>query len=306
MKEKLVIGTRKSRLAMWQSEYVRDRLKKEYPDVPVELEKIVTKGDKILDVPLAKIGDKGLFTKELEAALLTGETDLAVHSLKDMPMQLPDGLCIAAVTKREDPGDAFVSNKYDRLEDLPENSVVGTSSLRRKAQLLAWRPDLDVRDLRGNVDTRLKKLDDGEFDAVVLASSGLKRLGYDGRIKENIPYDICIPAVGQGALAIECRADDEETLSMLRFLNDTDTRACTDAERAFMTRIGGGCQVPVGVHAELTDSGLVLNAVISSLDGSRYIKDKAECAAEAGIATGSMLGEKMLGNGGDEILAEIL
>ncbi|MGN0709254.1 MAG: hydroxymethylbilane synthase [Anaerovoracaceae bacterium] len=306
MKKRLVIGTRKSRLAMWQSEYIKGRLESEYPGVTVGLSKIVTKGDKILDVPLAKIGDKGLFTKELESALLTGETDLAVHSLKDMPMQLPDGLCITAVTKREDPGDAFVSNRFERLEDLPEGAVVGTSSLRRKAQLLAWRPDLDVRDLRGNVDTRLKKLDDGEFDAVVLASSGLKRLGHADRIRENIPFEICVPAVGQGALAIECREDDEEVRGMLGFLNDTETRACTDAERAFMTRIGGGCQVPVGVHAELSGAALELTAVISSLDGSRFIKDSAECAPGDGASTGSMLGEKMLRNGGDAILAEIL
>lgn len=250
MKTNLIIGTRQSLLAMWQSNYIAGRLREEYPGCEVTLKKIVTKGDRILDVPLAKIGGKGLFTKEIEQELLDGTIDLAVHSLKDMPTVLPEGLCLTAITERANAGDAFVSNKYNSIEELPEGSVLGTSSLRRRAQLLARRPDLKIVDLRGNVDTRLKKLDEGQMDAIILAAAGLTRLGHADRIKEIIPQSYCLPAVGQGALAIECRTDNFKVRQMLDFLNDTATKQATDAERAFLGLIEGGCQVPIGVHAK--------------------------------------------------------
>ncbi len=254
MKKTITIGTRKSLLALWQSNYIKSCLEKEYPDCEVRLQKIVTKGDKILDVPLSKIGGKGLFTKEIETALLDGEVDLAVHSLKDMPTKLPDGLCLTAITERAVVGDAFVSNKYNTFAEMPAGAVLGTSSLRRKAQLLAKRPDLDIRDLRGNVDTRLHKLDEGQYDAIILAAAGLTRLGYGDRIKETLPCDFCIPAVGQGALAIECRTDNTEVRAMLEFLNHPATKSCTDAERAFLGLVEGGCQVPIGVHADVMEN----------------------------------------------------
>lgn len=246
MKTNLIIGTRQSLLAMWQSNYIAGRLREEYPGCDVTLKKIVTKGDRILDVPLAKIGGKGLFTKEIEQELLDGTIDLAVHSLKDMPTVLPEGLCLTAITERANAGDAFVSNKYNSIEELPEGSVLGTSSLRRRAQLLARRPDLKIVDLRGNVDTRLKKLDEGQMDAIILAAAGLTRLGHADRIKEIIPQSYCLPAVGQGALAIECRTDNFKVRQMLDFLNDTATKQATDAERAFLGLLEGGCQVPIG------------------------------------------------------------
>ena len=231
MKTNLIIGTRQSLLAMWQSNYIAGRLREEYPGCEVTLKKIVTKGDRILDVPLAKIGGKGLFTKEIEQELLDGTIDLAVHSLKDMPTVLPEGLCLTAITERANAGDAFVSNKYNSIEELPEGSVLGTSSLRRRAQLLARRPDLKIVDLRGNVDTRLKKLDEGQMDAIILAAAGLTRLGHADRIKEIIPQSYCLPAVGQGALAIECRADNFKVRQMLDFLNDTATKQAKAAAR---------------------------------------------------------------------------
>lgn len=306
MKTNLIIGTRQSLLALWQSNYIAGKLRGEYPGCEVTLKKIVTKGDRILDVPLAKIGGKGLFTKEIEQELLNGTIDLAVHSLKDMPTVLPEGLCLTAITERANAGDAFVSNKYSSIEEMPAGSVLGTSSLRRRAQLLARRPDLKIVDLRGNVDTRLKKLDEGQMDAIILAAAGLTRLGHEGRIKEIIPQDYCLPAVGQGALAIECRADNFKVRQMLDFLNDTPTKQATDAERAFLGLIEGGCQVPIGVHATVKDDRIAIAAVIASLDGSTVLRDSAEGAAADAAALGRTLGQKMLDNGGREILAAIL
>ena len=306
MKTNLIIGTRQSLLALWQSNYIAGRLREEYPDSEVTLKKIVTKGDRILDVPLAKIGDKGLFTKEIEQELLDGTIDLAVHSLKDMPTVLPDGLCLTAITERANAGDAFVSNKYNSIEEMPEGSVLGTSSLRRRAQFLAKRPDLKIVDLRGNVDTRLKKLDEGQMDAIILAAAGLTRLGHEDRIKQIIPQDYCLPAVGQGALAIECRSDNFQVRQMLDFLNDTSTKQATDAERAFLGLLEGGCQVPIGVHAKVKDGHLNMTAVIASLDGSTLLRDTAEGEAADAVAIGRALGQKMLDNGGKEILAAIL
>ena len=307
MKQIITIGTRKSLLALWQSNYIKSCLEKQYPDCEVRLQKIVTKGDKILDVPLSKIGGKGLFTKEIETALLDGEADLAVHSLKDMPTKLPDGLCLTAITERAVVGDAFVSNKYSSFAEMPAGSVLGPSSLRRRAQLLAKRPDLDIRDLRGNVDTRLHKLDEGQYDAIILAAAGLTRLGYADRIKETLPCDFCIPAVGQGALAIECRTDNETVRSMLEFLNHSATKHCTDAERAFLGLVEGGCQVPIGVHAEETEANRMhITAIIASLDGSTLLRDEIDGCIEDAVALGKTLGERMLSNGGKEILAKIL
>ena len=306
MKTNLIIGTRQSLLAMWQSNYIAGRLREEYPGCEVTLKKIVTKGDRILDVPLAKIGGKGLFTKEIEQELLDGTIDLAVHSLKDMPTVLPEGLCLTAITERANAGDAFVSNKYNCIEELPEGSVLGTSSLRRRAQLLARRPDLKIVDLRGNVDTRLKKLDEGQMDAIILAAAGLTRLGHADRIKEIIPQSYCLPAVGQGALAIECRTDNFKVRQMLDFLNDTATKQATDAERAFLGLLEGGCQVPIGVHAEVNEGRIAMEAVIASLDGSTVLRDTAEGNAADAVTLGRTLGQKMLDNGGREILAAIL
>ena len=306
MKAVLKIGTRQSLLALWQSNHIAACLRKQYPECEVVLKKIVTKGDKILDVPLAQIGGKGLFTKEIEEDLLSGEVDLAVHSLKDMPTVLPEGLCLTAITERANVGDAFVSNDYACFEELPLGAVVGTSSLRRKAQLLAARPDLTIRDLRGNVDTRLRKLDEGLYDAVILAAAGLERLGHGDRIKAIIPSDVCLPAVGQGALAIECRTDDAEVRQMLDFLNDQPTVYATAAERAFLGLLEGGCQVPIGVHADVDGEQIKIEAIIAALDGSTVLRDTIEGAAVDAVALGQKLGKKMLANGGQKILAAIL
>lgn len=306
MKAVLKIGTRQSLLALWQSNHIAACLRKQYPECEVVLKKIVTKGDRILDVPLAQIGGKGLFTKEIEEDLLSGEVDLAVHSLKDMPTVLPEGLCLTAITERANVGDAFVSNKYDSFAELPLGAVVGTSSLRRKAQLLAARPDLTIRDLRGNVDTRLRKLDEGLYDAVILAAAGLERLGHGDRIKAVIPSSVCLPAVGQGALAIECRTDDAEVRQMLDFLNDLPTVHATNAERAFLGLLEGGCQVPIGVHADVEGEKIKIEAIIAALDGSTVLRDTIEGAADDAVALGQELGRKMFANGGQAILAAIL
>ena len=306
MKTTITIGTRKSLLALWQSNYIKNCLEKEYPDCEVRLQKIVTKGDKILDVPLSKIGGKGLFTKEIETALLDGEVDLAVHSLKDMPTKLPEGLCLTAITERAVVGDAFVSNKYRTFAEMPAGAVLGTSSLRRKAQLLARRPDLDIRDLRGNVDTRLRKLDDGQSDPIILAAAGLTRLGYADRIRETLPCEFCIPAVGQGALAIECRSDNTEVRNLLEFLNHPETKSCTDAERAFLGLVEGGCQVPIGVHADIANDTMHITAIIASLDGSTLIRDEIDGNPADAIVLGKTLGNRMLEKGGREILDAIL
>ena len=306
MKAVLKIGTRQSLLALWQSNHIAACLRKQYPECEVVLKKIVTKGDRILDVPLAQIGGKGLFTKEIEEDLLSGEVDLAVHSLKDMPTVLPEGLCLTAITERANVGDAFVSNKYNSFAELPLGAVVGTSSLRRKAQLLAARPDLTIRDLRGNVDTRLRKLDEDLYDAIILAAAGLERLGHGDRIKAVIPSSVCLPAVGQGALAIECRTNDAEVRQMLDFLNDVPTVYATNAERAFLGLLEGGCQVPIGVHADVEGDKIKIEAIIAALDGSTVLRDTVEGPASDAVALGQALGRKMLANGGQEILAAIL
>ena len=293
-------------MALWQANYVAEAIKKEHPSYCVELCELTTKGDRILDAPLAKIGGKGLFTKELEQAMLDGAVDLAVHSLKDMPTEVPDGLVIGAITTRLDPGDAFVSAHYAAVEDLPVGARVGTSSLRRRAQLLAMRPDLTICDLRGNVNTRLAKLDAGEFDAIVLAAAGLKRLGFERRIRSILPRSVMLPAVGQGALAIECRAGDAAILSTIAFLRDAGMTTAAQAERAFLRRVEGGCQIPVGVYAEVDADGQIsIDAMIASVDGQRICRSDAQGAGEQAEALGTALAEELLDAGGREILKEI-
>ena len=306
MKQNVVIGTRGSKLALWQAEHIAGRIRARYPEIEVTLKKIVTTGDKILDVPLAKIGGKGLFTKELENAMLSGEIDLAVHSLKDMPTELPEGLILAAITTRADASDAFVSLRYKSLDALPQGAKVGTSSLRRRAQILKYRPDLQTIDLRGNLDTRIKKLENQEMDAIILATAGLKRLGLEQYITQILPIEICLPAVGQGALAIETRQADAEVLSVLEFLNDSETIAAVTAERAYLREVQGGCQVPVGVHGEVNGDQLLLEATILKIDGTREVRERiCGCCSEA-EELGIKLAQKMLAAGGKEILDELI
>ena len=300
---KIKIGTRASRLALWQAQFVADELKKFFPALEIELVKVHTTGDKILDAPLAKIGGKGLFTKELEIQMARGEIDLAVHSLKDVPTELPAGFRIAAITRRAQPFDALVSNKFSSLAELPSGAVVGSSSLRRAAQVLAWRPDIELKNLRGNVETRLRKLDAGEFDAIILAAAGLERLGYAARIGELLTE--IIPAAGQGALAIEIRADDAEIFSAVQKLNDADTCAAVTVERDFLRVIGGSCQIPVGVFAKVVGSRVEVQAVIASPDGRRVVKDSASASRAEIFSPGSALAKRLLSRGGKEILEEL-
>ena len=303
----ITIGTRSSKLALWQAEHIAARLSAQHAGLTVAIRRMTTKGDRILDAPLAKIGGKGLFTKELEDAMLAGEIDIAVHSLKDMPTEVPKGLAIRAITERADPGDAVVSPRYGTLANLPRGAKVGTSSLRRRAQLLHARPDLRICDLRGNVGTRLEKLETEHFDAIILAVAGLKRLGFGDRITEVLPKSLLLPAVGQGALAIEARADDTEVADCVAFLHDERTAACARAERAFLARVEGGCQVPVGVYATGgEDAGaLHVEAVIASLDGARLYRAETEGAAADAEALGQELAERLLASGGLAILHEI-
>ena len=305
MKQKIVIGTRGSKLALWQAEHIAARLRELNPGMVVELRHIVTTGDKILDVPLAQIGGKGLFTKELETAMLAGDIDLAVHSLKDMPTELPAGLVLAATTTRLDPHDAFVSRRYASLAELPAEATVGTSSLRRKAQLLRLRPDLRIENLRGNLDTRLRKLDEGQYDAIVLAAAGLRRLGWAERITAVLSPAECLPAVGQGVLAIEARAADAEVLAAVAGLDDAGSRACVTAERTFLAVVEGGCQVPVGVYGRMTDEKLALQARILSLDGTRCVEDETVGDPSQAAMLGDSLARRLLAAGGAEILAEL-
>lgn len=300
---KIKIGTRASRLALWQAQFVASELKKFSPELEIELVKVRTTGDKILDAPLAKIGGKGLFTKELELQMAASAIDLAVHSLKDMPTELPEGFKIAAITKRAQPFDAFVSNKFSTFDALPKNSVVGTSSLRRAAQILSLRPDLQIKNLRGNVETRLKKLDAGNFDAIILSAAGLERLGYSSRINELLTE--IIPAAGQGALAIETRAEDEQIFSLVQKLNDAETFEAVKVEREFLTEVGGSCQIPVGVFATIDGGQIKLRALIASTDGKKVIKT-SEVAPRGKINFGKEIAARLLENGGREILDSLI
>ena len=299
------IATRQSPLALWQAHFVADALRAHHPGLTVELLTMVTRGDKILDTPLAKIGGKGLFVKELEVAMLEGRADLAVHSMKDVPMAFPDGLGLTAICVREDPRDAFVSNHFVDLNALPVGAVVGTSSLRRQCQLRRHRPDLVIKDLRGNVNTRLAKLDAGEYDALILASAGLIRLGMADRIRAALPEALLLPAVGQGAVGIECRLDDAHTRALLAPLNHLETAICVSAERAMNTRLQGGCQVPIAGFATLHDGQLRLQGRVGSLDGSQLLQAEVTGAAADAVALGEQVAERLLAAGAAEILAAV-
>lgn len=305
MREVIKIGTRASLLAMAQSTWIKGRIEDQHPGVRVELVKIVTKGDKILDVPLAKVGGKGLFVKEIEDALLSREVDLAVHSMKDVPTELPEGLHLGIITKREDPRDAFVSNEYASVKELPNGAKVGTSSLRRKSQLASLRPDLVIEDLRGNLDTRLRKLDEGQYDAIILAVAGLNRLKLSHRITSSFAPADMLPAIAQGAVGIELRKDDAELLEELRFMEDDETTVAVRAERAFLARLEGGCQVPIGGFGELDNGRLSFTGLIASVDGDRIFKETVSGAPESAEVLGRQTAEKLLAMGGGAILAEV-
>lgn len=305
MRREIRIGTRGSALALWQAEWVKSELEKRYPAMIVSLKKIKTTGDKILDVPLAKVGGKGLFVKEIEEAMIAGEIDIAVHSMKDVPTVFPEGLHLGAITKREDPRDALISRGLRKFNDLPKGAVIGTSSLRRQAQLMNIRPDLVIYQLRGNVDTRLRKLREGQFDAIILAAAGVKRLGFADNVTEYIPLHISLPAIGQGALGIECRSNDTEMNEIIAFFNDPESRTCVTAERALLRRLEGGCQVPIACHGKITDNRLSLTGLVGSVDGKRIIKDSIDGPPDDAERLGVALAEKLLGRGADEILREV-
>ncbi len=305
---KLKIASRRSKLAMVQTLWVKDQLERNIPNLEVSIEAMATQGDKILDVALAKIGDKGLFTKELEAQMLVGHADIAVHSLKDLPTNLPNGLKLGCITKREDPADALVvskKNKCYKLETLPESSIVGTSSLRRLAQLRNKYPHLVFKDIRGNVITRIEKLDAGEFDCIILAAAGLKRLGFESRIHQIIPSEISLHAVGQGALGIECKSDDKKVLEIIKVLEDKPTSQRCLAERAFLRELEGGCQVPIGVNSNIDNRQLSLTGMVASLDGERLIKDQTIGNINDPELVGIELAKKLKLQGADKILSEI-
>jgi hydroxymethylbilane synthase len=305
---RLRIGSRGSQLALWQANHVAALLGEHGHEIEIEI--IHTTGDKITDVALAQVGAKGglmkgIFTKEIEEALADNRVDLAVHSLKDLPTELPAGFEIAAVTQREDPRDAFCSHRYAKIEDLPKGARIGTSSLRRQAQLKAIRPDLDVHPLRGNVDTRLRKLEQEEYDAVILASAGLKRLGKTELIKQIIAAEVMCPAAGQGALGIEIRKGDGRNRELLAFLNDPAARAATMCERALLNRLGGGCQVPIGAFAEMRNGRLHLGSVVAAPDGSKLLRDSRDGKIEDPEKLGKEAGESLLAQGGDAILEAV-
>ncbi len=332
-KKKIIIGTRSSKLALWQAEFVKAELNRLYPDIEIELNKIKTTGDKILDVPLAQVGGKGLFVKEIEEALLGGKADIAVHSMKDVPTEFPEGLRLAVICEREDPRDALISQmqnsrpgespestkfKIKNFKSLPKGAKIGTSSLRRACQLLSLRPDLKIEQLRGNLDTRLRKLDEGRFDAIILAAAGLKRLGLEKRITEILPFEISLPAIGQGAVGIECRIDDEFINKVIAPLDHPETAVCVKAERAFLKKLEGGCQVPIAAHAgigrrarsaaqktTMDTSSLVLDGLVGSITGDRIIKGHIEGKTEDAELLGVALAEDVLSQGAKEILDEV-
>lgn len=299
------VGSRQSQLAMWQTEHVVDILKKKFPQYKFEIIPIKTKGDKILDVALAKIGDKGLFTKELELAILNKEVDFAVHSMKDLPTVVPNGLMIASITKRHDPRDVLISKNNCSFFDLPHNSCIGTSSLRRKAQILNIRPDLKIMDLRGNLNTRLKRMETENYDAIILAAAGVERLGWQDKISEKLSYEICLPAVGQGSIGIEIRSNDEEIYNIVREANHTQTEICITAERALLKALEGGCQIPIGAIAEIYDNQLTLKALVGSLDGKVIIKDSLTGKIDKSEDIGLELANNLKQQGALKILDEI-
>jgi hydroxymethylbilane synthase len=308
MREHFIIGSRGSKLALWQSEWVRSRLRELRPEAEIRIEIIKTSGDVMLNVPLATIGGKGVFTKELEEALLAGEIDLAVHSLKDLPTTLPDTLSITAITEREDARDALVlregdATRHNSLGGLPRGAIVGTSSLRRQAQLKHLRPDVRIKDLRGNVDTRLRKLDEGGYDAIILASAGLRRLGFERRINAAIGHEEMLPAVGQGALGIETRAGDARTEALVALLDHAPTRAACTAERALLFALGGGCQVPIAAHAVVNGASLRLEALVAALSGEQVIRDVIEDESAHAARAGETLAARLRERGAETLLA---
>lgn len=310
-KNNVVIGTRASKLALWQAEWVKSELQRLNPGIHVELNRIKTTGDKILDVPLAKVGGKGLFVKEIEEALLRGEADLAVHSMKDVPTEFPVGLQLAVICEREDPRDAFIAPvqgaqfKIRRFKELPQGATLGTSSLRRSSQLLSNRPDIRIVQLRGNLETRFRKLDEGQFDAMILAAAGVKRLGWGQRITEVIEPQISLPAIGQGAIGIECRTDDEFISALIAPLNHHETSICVRAERALLKRLQGGCQVPIAAHAVINGGRLIMDGLVGSVIGDRIIREHSEGAIDDAEKLGVALAESLLSKGADKILAEV-
>ena len=329
-KNKVVIGTRGSKLALWQAEWIKSELQRFYPDLDIELNKIKTTGDKILDVPLAQVGGKGLFVKEIEEAILRNEADIAVHSMKDVPTEFPEGLHLAVICRREDPKDALVISEKLKairlgrseksnppipvskkggtkslLYTLPQGVRIGTSSLRRSCQLLSARPDFRIEQLRGNLDTRLRKLDEGRFDAIILAAAGIKRLGLSDRITEILPFEISLPAIGQGAIGIECRVHDEFIHGLIAPLNHPSTSVCVKAERAFLRRLEGGCQVPIAAHARLGNSSLMIDGLVGSINGDRIIKSHIEGRPAQAEQLGVLLAEDVLSRGAKEILDEV-
>jgi hydroxymethylbilane synthase len=299
------IATRKSALALWQAEYVKAKLEHFHPGIQVELVPMTTKGDIILDTPLAKVGGKGLFVKELEVAILEDRADIAVHSMKDVPVEFPEGLGLDIICPREDPRDAFVSNTIDSLADLPQGAIVGTSSLRRQCQIKALRPDLTIRDLRGNVNTRLKKLDNGEYDAIILAAAGLIRLKMPERIREYIAPEVMLPANGQGAVGIECRIDDVTIKTLLAPLDCEETRIRVVAERAMNRALEGGCQVPIGSYAVLNNQEIYLRGLVGSVDGSEILTSEIRGHINQAAQLGNQLAEQLLAKGAGKILRQV-
>lgn len=304
--QKLTIATRGSKLALWQAEHIKSLLLQQYPSLTIELLVLKTKGDIILDVPLAKVGGKGLFVKEIEEALLDGRADLAVHSMKDVPMELPEGLVLGIVPVREDSADMLLSVNYSGLEELPAGAVIGTSSLRRQAQIMALRPDLKIESLRGNVDTRLRKLEEGQFDAIIMAAAGMKRLGLSAPKEKSLPIKDFVPASGQGALGIEYAASRADLVDMLAFLEHQPTRYCVEAERAFLATLEGGCQTPIAAHAIINSGGsLTLDGLVADLTGTRIIRKQLRGKAEEAATIGRELAELIKDSGGAEILQEL-
>lgn len=305
MKREIIVGTRESRLAMWQACWAVERLRENNPEFSYRIAGIRTQGDNILDMALAKIGDQGLFTKELEYALLRGEIDLAVHSMKDLPTELPEGLSIGAICRREFPGDVLISREGKKLGDLPAGAVIGTGSLRRRAQLLNYRSDFKTVDLRGNVQTRLRKLDEAKFDATVLAYAGIHRLGLDDRISQIIPFEICLPAVGQGSVGIEIRTGDKDVQILVNKIDHLASRQAVSAERAFLKRLEGGCQVPIGALATVKDNYLRLDGVVAALDGRQLVRSCLEGDAGKAAKIGDSLAERLVCSGAGEILRKM-
>ena len=310
-KNRVCIGTRGSKLALWQAEWVKSEIQHLHPEIEISFIKIKTTGDMILDVPLAKIGGKGLFVKEIEEAILRHKVDMAVHSMKDVPTELPEGLHLAAICRREDPRDALITKvqsskfKVQSFKDLPHGATVGTSSLRRLCQLKNIRPDLKIVQLRGNLDTRIRKLDEGQFDAIIVAVAGVKRLGLAYRITEILEPEICLPAIGQGAIGIECRVDDKVINTILGALNHQETSISVRAERALLRKLGGGCQVPIAAYARIEDGRVIMDGLVGSITGERVIKSHAEGKLEDHERLGTNLAEDLLSRGAKEILAEV-